>query len=311
MFFKRKKRDDTEIQRHAEDLLKAVAHGRTMDAPFGAGDVLPKAPGAVKDQTLDYLFKKGHLSRGGAEWRLTESGKKRALELLRAHRLVETYLAREEGLPTGVVHAIAEEVEHEFSEEKINALADAMKRPRFDPHGDPIPERAHDLIEPGGIVLAEVAPKTAVRIVHIEDEPVEDFLKLSELGLAVELPLRVLRQGGNETEIELAGESITLPARLATHIEVRIMEENEFYPESLRRLSDLKPRQKSRVEFISPACLGPERRRLLDFGLVPGSEVMCEFSSPFGTPTAYSLRGSMVALRKSQARNIFITEINE
>jgi ferrous iron transport protein A len=51
---------------------------------------------------------------------------------------------------------------------------------------------------------------------------------------------------------------------------------------------------------------GAERRRLMDLGLLPGIEVRAERTSPLGDPTAYLVRGSVIALRRSQARGIHI-----
>jgi ferrous iron transport protein A len=49
---------------------------------------------------------------------------------------------------------------------------------------------------------------------------------------------------------------------------------------------------------------GAERRRLMDLGLLPGAEVQVDMTSPLGDPTAYVVRGSLIALRRSQARAI-------
>jgi DtxR family Mn-dependent transcriptional regulator len=254
----------------------------------------------------ELLERLGHIERVEGKWRLTEKGRERAVELVRAHRLVETYLARMEGLPTGELHAKADEAEHHLTSEGINELADTLNRPRFDPHGDPIPERARDLHEESQMPLVQAEEGLEAKIAHIEDEPEEDFKKLMELGLALELPLRILKQTGKSTVIELAGEELDLPTQLAALLEVIPLREGETFPQDLHRLALLDFGETGTVEFISPSCMGPERRRLLDFGLVPGSEVRCEFSSPFGSPIAYSVRGSTIGLRRRQARNIFI-----
>lgn len=51
---------------------------------------------------------------------------------------------------------------------------------------------------------------------------------------------------------------------------------------------------------------GPERRRLMDLGVLPGAEVRVEGRSPLGDPTAYLVRGSVIALRRAQARGIHV-----
>ena len=51
---------------------------------------------------------------------------------------------------------------------------------------------------------------------------------------------------------------------------------------------------------------GPERRRLMDLGILPGTLVEAEMRSPLGDPTAYLVRGALVALRREQARRIAV-----
>ena len=295
----------------AEDVLKAVAQRRWLRERWQVKDVEAREGPERLNRALEQLEADDQVKPEGDGWRLTEKGRARAVELVRAHRLVETWLARQEGRPARELHAEADRAEHHLDADRINELADSLNRPRFDPHGDPIPERAHDLQVAEETNLTETEVGDRVRIAHIEDEPEGDFQKIMEKGLAVELPVRIVAQSGEETVVELAGEWIALPHHLASHIEVIPLQETEAIPEDLWRLSALKPGEAGTVAFISPACMGPERRRLLDFGLVPGSEVRCEFASPFKSPTAYSVRGTTLGLRKAQASNIFIRKTDE
>lgn len=52
---------------------------------------------------------------------------------------------------------------------------------------------------------------------------------------------------------------------------------------------------------------GPERRRLMDLGVLPGARITPELRSPLRDPTAYRVRGSLIALRRRQARAIEVT----
>ena len=72
--------------------------------------------------------------------RLTTSGTKLAVSIVRRHRIWETYLAKELGFGWEEVHEIAEELEHVRNDKLIQKLADILGNPRFDPHGDPIPD---------------------------------------------------------------------------------------------------------------------------------------------------------------------------
>jgi Fe2+ transport system protein FeoA len=53
-------------------------------------------------------------------------------------------------------------------------------------------------------------------------------------------------------------------------------------------------------------AVGAERRRLMDLGILPGCEVRAERVSPLGDPTAYLVRGSLVALRRTQAEKVVV-----
>lgn len=77
--------------------------------------------------------------------------------------------------------------------------------------------------------------------------------------------------------------------------------------ESRAILSDLIPGQKALIDGISDECKGIERQRLLDLGFIPGSLVEVAVSSPFRDPTAYRIKGGLIALRKIQANKIRIT----
>ena len=72
-------------------------------------------------------------------------------------------------------------------------------------------------------------------------------------------------------------------------------------------LSELIPGQKALIKSISDECQGIERQRLMDLGFVPGSLVEVEIRSPFSDPTAYRIKGGLIALRRTQASKINIS----
>jgi DtxR family Mn-dependent transcriptional regulator len=77
------------------------------------------------------------------------------------------------------------------------------------------------------------------------------------------------------------------------------------------RLTDLRPGEQAQVAGISRALRGPDRRRLMDLGFVPGTVVGVDMAAPSGDPVAYRVRGALIALRRDQARMIFITRMQE
>jgi Fe2+ transport system protein FeoA len=72
-------------------------------------------------------------------------------------------------------------------------------------------------------------------------------------------------------------------------------------------LARVLPGQRGRITMLSPDCTGAERRRLMDLGLVPGTVIEVEMTSPLGDPTAYRVRGAQIALRREQARLVQVT----
>jgi DtxR family Mn-dependent transcriptional regulator len=76
-------------------------------------------------------------------------------------------------------------------------------------------------------------------------------------------------------------------------------------------LSSLNVGEVGQIISISPRTRGVERRRLMDLGILPGTSIEIEMSSPSGNPTAYRVRGAVIALRKTQAADIRIQRLSE
>ncbi len=69
-------------------------------------------------------------------------------------------------------------------------------------------------------------------------------------------------------------------------------------------LAGLRPGESARVVRIAASCRGPQRRRLLDLGVVPGTRITAVLQSAWGDPVAYEIRGALIALRREQAEGI-------
>ena len=76
-------------------------------------------------------------------------------------------------------------------------------------------------------------------------------------------------------------------------------------------LSDLKYNQVAKVKRLDDSCQGFERFRLLDLGVVPGSEIRLALENPLNDPIGYWIRGAVIALRKEQSDKIFVEICNE
>ena len=123
---------------------------------------------------------------------LTTSGKSQALAIVRKHRLWEYFLVEKLKFQWDEVHAVAEELEHVRSEALIDKLDSYLNNPKFDPHGDPIPDRLGKLSASGfkNLTSLKVNEKGKVAAV-IEQQPA--FLKyLDKLHIHMSTPLKVI-----------------------------------------------------------------------------------------------------------------------
>ncbi|MGH7562790.1 MAG: FeoA domain-containing protein [Gemmatimonadales bacterium] len=237
---------------------------------------------------------------------LTAEGRAYGMRMLRAHRLLERFFADRTGIAPGEWHDRAELGEHELSEAEAERLAVSMGDPLVDPHGDPIPTRAGTVPPRSGMALAGLAAGTAARVVHVEDEPREVYDRLRALGLHPGVPVKVLETRATGTRLLAAGEEIALEPSLVANVTVQPVAERDTATVLLERLDALKPGERALVAEIAPAVQGPERRRLLDLGILPGTELSAEMVSPSGDPVAYRIRGALIALRQTQAAGIYI-----
>lgn len=125
---------------------------------------------------------------------LTAAGERVALEVIRHHRLLESYLAEALGMPWDRVHDEAEVLEHYISEELEERIAEALGDPEVDPHGDPIPDRELDLEQGTTPSLAELEPGTKGVLARVSDSAPEMLRYLAERGIAPGDRLEVLER---------------------------------------------------------------------------------------------------------------------
>jgi DtxR family transcriptional regulator, Mn-dependent transcriptional regulator len=108
--------------------------------------------------------------------RLTAIGAKMALNIVRRHRIWETYLAKELGFGWDEVHEIAEELEHVQNDKLIKKLSEILGNPNYDPHGDPIPDEKGKIKKANFMSLAAVKVKYHYKIMGVSDHS-SAFLK--------------------------------------------------------------------------------------------------------------------------------------
>jgi DtxR family Mn-dependent transcriptional regulator len=190
----------------------------SMGALAGAVAVVPgTATTMVKALADEGLVE--HQPRQGV--RLTAEGRRVALNVLRKHRLVETFLVNVLKMDWSKVHDEAEQLEHAISDEVLDRLDALLGHPQADPHGDPIPSRQGKLNAQVYATLATCVPERAMRIVRITDQSA-DFLQFAEQqGLQPGTGLRVTDRNLTAGLVELkkpAGRPVTLSLAAAGKI---------------------------------------------------------------------------------------------
>ena len=255
---------------------------------------------------LDRLKHKGFICFESTGFSLTDSGRAYALRMVRAHRLLETQLSRETGVNEREWHRLADVDEHKLSDKDLEALAERLGDPRFDPHGDPIPTASGECPEKQGQLLASCAVGWEGAVLHVEDEPQGVYESIVFAGITPGLRIRVIEAQNGEFKIVAEGKELCLSAAAAANIMVGPPRATGEFDESVERLSALSLGEKASVVGLLPSCRGAERNRLLDLGVVPGSVVEADLASLLGSPIAYRIRGTLIALRREQADKVLV-----
>lgn len=193
-----------------DDYLKTVyAHTEWQDAPI-TPSVLAAKLGIAPSSVTEMVKKLGAQGLVAHEpyraVRLTPEGERRALETVRRHRLIETWLVEEYGYAWDEVHEEAEVLEHTISDRLLEKIDERLGRPRFDPHGDPIPDADGRVARERFVLLAEAPAGHIGRVLRVSDRDPGLLRLIERAGIAVGLEVEVARAG-----LEIGGEPTALP----------------------------------------------------------------------------------------------------
>jgi DtxR family Mn-dependent transcriptional regulator len=302
-------RGDRERRRRAliEDVLKYVhaAELRGVPAtPESLAGHLRRRLGSILP-LLTEMEASGLAQTTDAGLALTPTGREVAVRVIRAHRLLERYFADELRMPFAAIHTAADEREHGVTAEDAAALEARLGYPTHDPHGDPIPKADGQLASIEAIALSRHPIGQPAIVRHLEDEPPELFRQLVAAGLEPGTRIEVLDASPAQLVIWNGVREHILSRLAAANVFVAPLPAPTAPPV---RLPSLAPGARGRV--VALRSHGLTRRRLLDLGVTPGAIIERAFTSPFGEPTAYRVRGALIALRGEQARDIEIEPLD-
>jgi len=257
---------------------------------------------------LDHLQSMGLVIFSGDSIVLTDEGRSYALRIIRVHRIWEKYLAEETGISQKEWHGAADLKEHQLSKEATELLAGRIGNPVYDPHGDPIPSVQGEMPLQKGKNLSELKEGNIGYIVHIEDEPGSIYEQLVALGFYPGMQVFVLDVSDGKITFAADGEEHILTSLFASAITVVPDDSQEPITKKHETLASLKLGEKAEIIGISKKCMGQQRRRLLDLGIVPGTIVAAEIKSSSGDPVGYRIKGATIGIRKKQAEQVFINK---
>ena len=156
--------------------------------------------------------------------KLTASGRKVGMSMLRRHRLLETFLVETLGLDWGEIHDEAEELEHAISEKVLEKLDQFLGLPTHDPHGDPIPTRSGSMPKASSRTLLDCVEGDQVRIESIQDQGKEFLQFARKHKLVPGRKIEVIRHDRIADSLELKVQEkvlITIGSKTAEKIVIR------------------------------------------------------------------------------------------
>ena len=189
-----------------ENYIKAIFLLQQVDAKVTTNelaDQLKTKPASVTDMLKKLKAKKLLDYEKYQGFSLSEQGKRIALTVVRKHRLWEYFLVNKLDFGWDEVHEIAEELEHINSASLIEKLDAFLEFPKFDPHGDPIPDCNGKMEQNKQINLIDLEPGKPAEVSAVGSQSSELLELLKHKNIGIGTILEVVRKFGFDHSIEL------------------------------------------------------------------------------------------------------------
>lgn len=179
-----------------ENYLKAIYHlsdgGKKSVSTNDIASEIKTKPASVSDMLRKLGEKKVIDYRKYYGVQITDEGKKHALEVIRKHRLWEVFLVDKLNFAWDEVHEVAEQLEHIKSTLLIQRLDEFLNYPKFDPHGDPIPDEFGDVKSKPRVALNEMEINQSGQIVAVKDSSASFLRYLDKVGAYIGARIKVM-----------------------------------------------------------------------------------------------------------------------
>ena len=177
-----------------ENYIKAIFHLQ-KDGTVTTNELsaeLQTRPASVTDMMKKLKTKKLVHYKAYRGFRLTAEGIRVALLIIRRHRLWEFFLAEKLKFNWDEVHEVAEDLEHVSSKKLIDKLDEYLDFPRFDPHGDPIPDSNGKIENSKQVCLTDVPLNKPTIVGHVSDQSSEmlELLGHKKIGIGTKLEVK-------------------------------------------------------------------------------------------------------------------------
>lgn len=179
-----------------ENYLKAIYHlsdgGKKSVATNDIAAEMNTKPASVSDMLRKLGEKEVIEYRKYYGLQITEAGKRLALQTIRKHRLWEVFLVEKLNFAWDEVHEVAEQLEHINSSLLIQRLDSYLNFPKFDPHGDPIPDEFGDVRARPMVQLNDMEVDQTGQIVAVKDSSAAFLRYLDKVGAYIGARIKVL-----------------------------------------------------------------------------------------------------------------------
>jgi DtxR family Mn-dependent transcriptional regulator len=134
---------------------------------------------------------------------LTGKGREIALAVIRKHRLWEVFLVEKLGFKWDEVHDIAEQLEHVQSKDLITRLDNYLGYPRFDPHGDPIPDERGNIQKSVTVAISDMKEGDVGVIAGVSDTSTHFLKYLAEKNLSIGTEIKILKRYSFDHSVDI------------------------------------------------------------------------------------------------------------
>lgn len=178
-----------------ENYIKAIFHLQQEEGTVTTNELareLKTRPASVTDMMKKLKSKKLLHYEAYQGFRLSNEGKKVALNIIRRHRLWEYFLAEKLKFTWDEVHEVAEDLEHVRNRKLIDKLDEFLGFPRVDPHGDPIPDQEGKIETSRQVCLVDLPLNKLAMVSHVSDQSTEilELLKHKKIGIGTRLEVK-------------------------------------------------------------------------------------------------------------------------